>query len=302
MEKGNIGNVNFVLIDRTLDDPVFMQYHPISFKIDCKRNEYKLSLRLEKDERKIAAVLVDYICDFCEAEILALYQERGVKTDDLEAIETFAHPVSEKNYAEVDNYLFENTSETPLPLKEFKNRINEEQVIYSDKSRNKYEIKKDIPLSLILKSNPKYCGWKVGWVYFGTDELMDKKSSRYVRINEFYFKNGIADIWTLNFYDNKNYVLMREKINCIKRKIKIEDFQVKKGEDLAVTNVPPEFKKWNSPAPNSPQMFLLQNLCSSDVIKRNDFLGKIIDDESTWVRLLKEKKIRLKFIPKILFE
>lgn len=302
--KGDSAKINFILIDRKSEYPISIQFIPNAFEINCKQNEYSFSNNLLKTKFIVASILEEEICDFSESERLALYKKRGVESDDLLEIETFLHPVSPEIHQEVINYELENSSEIPLPRDEFikKIKIAEEDLIYSDNSRNLYEIKKDFPKSLILKSNPKYCGWKVGWSYFGPDEFMNKNSSRYIRINEFYYKDSMADFWTLNILNERNYVLMREIINCKKRKIKIEDIQDRMGKDLKFSDVPQEYKNWNSPPPNSIQFYLVNEICEYEEITKNDILGKIIEGEKNWPLIIKDEKIEVNFMPKILFE
>ena len=302
--KGYRGSVSHVLIDRSSNDPVLIQADPVVFNIDCKKNEFIMSAQPKKDELQIASNLANIICDFCKAERLALYKERGVKSNDLEAIETFLYPVSHEIITEVLKYTIENMSETPLPKNEFLESIAaiEDDIFDIHKKRSAYKAKKDFPLSIILRSYPKYCGWRIGWVYFGPDEFEEKQSSRYIRIKEFEYKNGIADFWTLNILNKDNYAVMRQKINCEQRKLKLLDLQMKTGKLLEIHEVPSEYKNWNSPPPNSPQMFLLQELCTYDVITKNDFLDKIINGERTWLRVIKKENIKLNLVPKILFE
>ncbi len=131
---------------------------------------------------------------------------------------------------------------------------------------------------------------------------MEKESSRYVRIKEFEYEKGIAKFWMLNLLNDNNYALMRQKVNCVNKKIKVEDLQIKTGRFLEMHEVPAEYQRWNSPPPNSPQMFLLQELCATDVKSKDDFLKKMVAGERVWLLTIKEEKIKLHLIPKLLIE
>lgn len=301
--KGYSSSLSFVLIDRTSCDPVFIQADPVFFNIDCKTKKYSMSAKLS-NELQIVSVLSNNVCDFCETERLALYKASGVKSNDLKAIETLLYPVSSEILDKVLKYTIENMSETPLPKKEFIENIaaTEEDIFEVQGKRSDYDAKKSFPLSLILKSNPKYCGWRIGWVYFGPDEFMEKESSRYVRIKEFEYEKGIANFWMLNLLNDNNYALMKQKVNCVNKKIKVEDLQIKTGKFLEMHEVPAEYQRWNSPPPNSPQMFLLQELCATDVKSKDDFLKKMVAGERVWLLTIKEEKIKLHLIPKLLIE
>lgn len=66
--------------------------------------------------------------------------------------------------------------------------------------------------------------------------------------------------------------------------------------------VPEEYKRWNSPPPNSSQMYLLQKLCVTDVKSKDDFFKKLVAGERVWLLTMKHEKVKLHLIPELLIE